>query len=89
MKLIIEIPEELYKECQGDVYYPDTGGELWQAVRNGVSLGKIKAEIDHDLKDAPYLYDEEHLDELYGFQDGIEHVLHIIDKHIGGIDKWK
>lgn len=46
-------------------------------------LDDIKAEIDHDLKNAPYWYDEEHLEELGGFQDGLEHALEIIDKHIG------
>ena len=46
-------------------------------------IDDIKAEIDHDLKNAPYWYDEEHLEELGGFQDGLEHALEIIDKHIG------
>ena len=40
MQIVIDIPEELYKECQGDIYYPDTGGELWEAVKNGTQLPK-------------------------------------------------
>ena len=45
-------------------------------------IDDIKAEIDHDLKNAPYWYDEEHLDELNGFQDGLERAMKIINKHI-------
>ena len=45
-------------------------------------LKDIKVEIDHDLKNAPYWYDEEHLDELGGFQDGLDRAIEIINKHI-------
>ena len=26
MEIVIKIPEESYKECQGNTYFPDTGG---------------------------------------------------------------
>ena len=44
-------------------------------------LDKIRAEIDHDMREAPYMYDDEHLDELYSYQEGLEHTLYIIDKY--------
>ena len=40
MKLIIEISEDVYEECQGHIYFPDTGGELFNAVKNGTPLPK-------------------------------------------------
>jgi len=45
------------------------------------AAAEIKARIDHDLKDAPYMYDVEHLVELYGYQDGLEHALNVIDEY--------
>lgn len=33
------------------------------------------------MQEAPYMYDDEHLDELYGYIDGLEHILNIIDKY--------
>ena len=56
-------------------------------VSDNSVLEDIKAKLDHDLKEAPYMYDDEHLDELYGFQDGLEHALHIMDKHIDGKER--
>lgn len=47
----------------------------------------IKAELAHDLKEAPYMYDDKHLNELYGFQDGIEHAIKVIDKYMESEDK--
>ena len=40
MKIVIDISEEIYAECKGDVYYPDTGGELFEAVRNGTPISE-------------------------------------------------
>ena len=40
MQVIIDISEEIYAECKGDVYYPDTGGELFDAVRNGTPISE-------------------------------------------------
>lgn len=40
MQVIIDISEEIYAECKGDVYYPDTGGELFDAVRNGILISE-------------------------------------------------
>ena len=44
-------------------------------------LENIRAEISYTLKNAPYLYDNEHLEELDGMQDGLNEALEIIDKH--------
>ena len=38
MKLIIDIDEDIYKECQGSIYFPDTGGVLFNVVKNGTPL---------------------------------------------------
>lgn len=39
-KVVISIPENIYNECLAEVYFPDTGGILWDAVRKGVVLPK-------------------------------------------------
>ena len=44
-------------------------------------LEDIRAEISYILKHAPYLYDNEHLEELDGMQAGLSKCLKIIDKH--------
>lgn len=40
MKVIIDISKDVYEECQGHIYFPDTGGELFNAVKNGTPLSK-------------------------------------------------
>ncbi len=40
MQLVIDIDEDTYAECKGDVYFPDTGGVLFDVVRNGTPLPK-------------------------------------------------
>ena len=40
MEIVIKIPEETYKECQGNTYFSDTGGQLFDVVKNGVVLPK-------------------------------------------------
>lgn len=40
MQLVIDIPDDVYDECKGDVYFPDTGGIVWEGVRNGTPLPK-------------------------------------------------
>ena len=40
VKLVIKIPEEIYDECNGDVYFPDTGAIVWDAVSKGTPLPK-------------------------------------------------
>ena len=98
MKLIIDIPEQIYLNAKADTL---CGGDiLVKAIKNGILhetvtefadrcrecgrekvLDKIRAEIDCDMREAPYMYDDEHLDELYSYQDGLEHALNIIDKY--------
>jgi len=40
MQIVIDIPDDVYDECKGDVYFPDTGGIVWEGVRNGTPLPK-------------------------------------------------
>ena len=51
MKYIIDISEDTHTECQGHIYFPDTGAELFDAVKNGTTFDSviedIKAEIEH------------------------------------------
>ena len=54
---------------------------LIKALEN---LDKIRSDIDYELHEAPYHYDDDHLIELYGYQDGLEKALSIIDKHFKG-----
>ena len=57
MQIVIDIPEEIYAECKRDIYFPDTGGELFDAVRNGTPLPKNHGRlIDADAleKDTNY-----------------------------------
>ena len=39
-QIVIELSDELYKEIASEdaVYYPDDGGVVWQAVREGTVL---------------------------------------------------
>lgn len=45
VKIIMEIPKDVYAECQEHKYFPDTGEELFNAVKNATSLDSVKAEI--------------------------------------------
>lgn len=38
MQIVIEIDEKIYRECQGNVYLPDTGEKVWDAIRHGTPL---------------------------------------------------
>ncbi len=38
MKLVIDVDEEIYNECKGEIYWPDTGEVIWESVRNGILL---------------------------------------------------
>jgi hypothetical protein len=56
MKLIIDIPEEVYAECRGDIYFPDTGGELFNAVQNGIPLDDVA--VSNNCKNLSESYGE-------------------------------
>ena len=81
MKLIIEINENEYEGIKSfpnaNTSYPWTL-HLYDAVRNGIPLKDIKAEIKF-LIDAP--------GGSYDFHAGLGRALMIIDKHISGKDK--
>ena len=40
IELVIKIPENTYDECNGNVYFPDTGAIVWDAVSKGTPLPK-------------------------------------------------
>lgn len=40
MKIVVNIPKDIYDECNGNVYFPDTGAIVWDAVANGTPLPK-------------------------------------------------
>lgn len=54
VQVVIDIPDDVYDECKGDVYFPDTGGILWDAVRDGTPIpkghGRLIDADDLDLK---------------------------------------
>lgn len=75
MKLIVDIPENLYSYISKEdaVYFPDDGGELFEAVRNGTSLKeeleKIKAEFEDRIllnQTVAIKIIEKHISELKG-----------------------
>ena len=72
MKLIIDIPEEIYIEKKED-YIGDT---LDRAIANGIPLEDIKAEIEDNDE---YMYDNYGLS-VYAIR--TDDVLAILDKHI-------
>ena len=60
-------------------------GEAISVLINTVkNLYKIRSDIDYELHEAPYLYDDDHINELYSYQDGLEKALSIINKHFKG-----
>ena len=67
MRIVIDIDENLYSYISKEdaVYFPDDGGELFEAVKNGTPLDKIRAEIVH----------------LHDWAFSREEVLRIIDKY--------
>ena len=68
MKLIIEISEDVYEECQGHIYFPDTGGELFNAVKNGTPLDDLRADLHATAEmhsDGDYYLRDEWIDEYF------------------------
>lgn len=76
MKLVIDIPEEVYKDIQshdwknGERWY----SEEWKAIHNGTPLDKIRAEIEQTAKDYDKFAD-------YRRVRGLWIALDIIDKY--------
>ena len=83
MKLVIDIDENLYSYITKEdaVYFPDDGGELFEAVKNGTPLDKIRAEIEQVRS----IMDEEIINhnrkDLINFVNGLIQSLMIIDKY--------
>ena len=83
MKLIVDIPEEMYKRIQDDIYSTYDGVDSLKAVRNGTPLDDIRKEINDLPKTYPFI---NHIDTYVKTDD----VIRIIDQHIGSNDaEWK
>ena len=83
MKLVIDIPEEMYKRIQDDIYSTYDGVDSLKAVRNGTPLDDIRKEINDLPKTYPFI---NHIDTYVKTED----VIRIIDRHIGSNDaEWK
>ena len=78
MKLIIEISEDVYEECQGHIYFPDTGGELFNAVKKGTPLDKIVMPLNKIADEINRLKKVGYDEKVYV---PINAVFDIIDKH--------
>ena len=77
MQIVIDIPEEVYKDINKDtVFYNDYEEELRDAIRNGIPLEQITAEI-RQIVDEETEHDEK-------WARGLHYALCIIDKHISG-----
>lgn len=76
MKIVIDIPKEIYELCVKDDYfvYKETD-IIRQAIKNGTPLDKIRAEIEQ-IKEAEY--------QIYG-----KGSWRFVDKCLNIIDKYK
>lgn len=81
MKLIIDISEDVYAECLGDIYFPDTGGELFNAVKNGTPLDDVRAEIEKQIKRDFAFAETETLKVPchYGIANGLQNAIRFLD----------
>ena len=77
MKVIVDIPAEVYKDINKDtVFYNDYEEELRDAIRNGIPLEKITTEIRR-IVDEETEHDEK-------WARGLQYSLCIIDKYRNG-----
>jgi len=82
MKLIIDIPEERYKEIVDEQWLPNRLG-IEKAIANGIPLDGVLQEIRQEITNLVKTYPfTDHMD-AYVKED---EVLEIIDKHIKGGD---
>jgi hypothetical protein len=75
MQIVIDISGSLYSYISKEdaVYFPDDGEELFEAVKNGTLLDKIRAEIVEDIEKYNDIYDDT--------CHGLRMALDIIDKY--------
>lgn len=87
MKLIIDIPEELYRAYKDrPPMLGDAGIDMIaQSIANGTPLDDIKAEIESKTHPDYTGHNEYEM----AVSDGYEGALLIIDKHISGEDQGK
>ena len=79
MKLIIDIPEDIFNKALNGRYKCK---ECFDAITNGISLDKIRAEIEQNTDG------NNHCDEyLDGYNNGMKDALEIIDKYTKGAEK--
>ena len=74
MKLIIDIPEVFYEYCKAQ----EDAIEIQLAVKNGIPLDDLRAEIEQKYEKYKYLFDEDFM----GTKD-LEWVLSVINRHKG------
>ena len=88
MKLVIDINKDVYDECHGHIYYPDTGAELFDAVKSGTPFESIVEEITAEVfRQSKETNERFSHDWNEGFNDGMFHaviVLKEVLKHISG-----
>lgn len=86
MKIVIDIPEEVYKSIQDNEYCGISNADMYNAVKNGTPLpkvtintnevlGKIRADIEA-LKNAPPCFDD-----MFEYKCAVDDVLAITDKY--------
>lgn len=81
MQIVISIPDDVYDECKGgDVFYPDTGGIVWEGVRNGTPLPKGHGRlIDADRLRSMYSINRANFNTVVGIQKWINDAPTIIE----------
>ena len=77
MQIVIDIPEDMYDWFENGFPDEEDAVMLWQIVKNGTPLEKIRAEIDEQ-------YDRVHPYNI-SCAEGLEMALDIIDKYRGDI----
>ena len=78
MKLIIDIPEDKYKNALSGKFHTPT---FYEAIQNGIPLDKIKAEIEEEINEVK---SQEFLTEYdNGKFNTLVNMIILINKHIG------
>ena len=79
MKIIIDIPDKLYKRISMGLVL----GEVCECVKNGTPLNKIRAEIESQRKEASNKHSEDNVLQAYydGLNDGLKDARDTLDKY--------
>ena len=85
-KIVIDIPKEKYKEISNNNPQYSDDFDLYYAIKNGIPLDDIKAEIEKEKVCKIKGYNAIGSQSEKGFDMGLLRALKIIDKHISGKD---